>query len=433
MSTIIKNFTELARDRKTLNALNILEAGLYAASPKLSIEKYLKKNKIIIKKSKQEKIINLLDYSNVYIVAFGKAADSMTKTANRILNIKSGFVVIPKKSRSITRAKKFTIFNTSHPVPDQTSVKAARTIIKFLKERKKTEFVLFLISGGGSSLLCLPDSISLSDKKYVNDILLKSGATIDEFNCVRKHLSKIKGGRLVEDLSCDAISLVMSDVVGNNLSSIASGTTYCDHTSFSDAIGIIKKYNLIKKIPDDAYKRLVLGKQGIIPETPKKPKIINQIIATNTDCLEAMRKKAIEIGYKPKIIHIKNYVINDAARKIIKAIDEHPKTCVLFGGESVVKVVGKGKGGRNQELVLQILQHIQHKNKKIVIASVGTDGIDGNTIAAGAIIKKSKIDMHEIKSFLDDNNSNTFFHKYGGLIYTGYTHTNLMDIGLVIS
>ena len=424
---IIKNYRKLAQSRAKKNTLQILEAGLSAASPNIGLEKCLKKDRIRIGK----KNINLSDYTGIHLIAFGKSADKMAKTANSILNIKSGFIVIPKGSKSVITGKKFQIFNSGHPTPNQTSVIAAKAILKFLKRRKKSEFLLFLVSGGGSALLCMPDGIELSDKMYVNDLLLKSGATIQEFNCVRKHLSKIKGGRLVDNIPCNAASLIMSDVIDDDLSSISSGTTYCDTSTFNDALSIIKKYNLQKKFPKNALDRIIDGTLNKIPETPKNPMIQNKIIATNQDCLKSMNQKAKQLGYSTKIISISGN-IKDATQKIMKFIPKKEKTCLIFGGETTVQVIGDGKGGRNQELVLRILKNMQKIDDKLIIASLGTDGIDGNTKEAGAFVENFKSDSKVIDSYLKDSNSYAYFAKYGGLVHTCPTHTNLMDIGIIL-
>lgn len=424
---IIQNYRTLAQSRSKKNALRILEAGLAAASPNLGLEKCIEKDKIQL----GNKSYSLENYSGIHLIAFGKSADRMAKTVSRIIDIKSGIIVIPRGSRSAVKGKKFQVFNATHPTPNQTSVNAAKAITKFLKRRKQSEFVLFLVSGGGSSLLCLPEGIELSDKIFVNDLLLKSGATIQEFNCIRKHLSQIKGGRLVENIPCDAVSLIMSDVVGDDLSSIASGTTYCDTTTFSDAQSIINKYKLEKKLPQGVMDRINQGIQGKIPETPKKPKIPNYIIASNKDCLDAMQKKANDLGYSTKVISISGN-IKAATQTIKKNILQKEKSCLIFGGEPTVEVIGNGKGGRNQELVLRLLKNLQQNNEKIVISSIGTDGIDGNTKSAGAIVNNFKIDAKTVDSYLKSSNSGSFFEKYGGLVQTGYTRTNLNDIGIVL-
>jgi len=423
---IIQNFKELATTDKKKDCLEILEAGLEAANPENIIPKYVTPNEIKI----GSKSINIGKYSNIYSVAFGKAGDSMTRALNAIVPIKSGIVVIPKGSKSRIKGKKFQIFNSRHPKPDQTSVKAAKEVMKFLQNKRSDELVIFLVSGGGSSLLAMPDNITLDDKIYVTNLLLKSGATIQEFNCIRKHLSKIKGGRLVENMKCHGVSLVMSDVEGDDLSSIASGTTYMDDTTFADALDIIEKYKLKRKMPLEVLQVLEKGKNEKI-EIPKKIKIENFIIANNSDCLKAMQEKAQKIGYRVSTMQIFGD-IKVAVTKILENISENQKTCLIFGGETTVRVLGKGMGGRNQELVLRILKNTQ-KLKKIVIASIGTDGIDGNSVFAGAITENTRINSVVMKEFLVNSDSGRFFQKQKGNIVTDFTHTNLMDIGVVLS
>ena len=423
---IIQNFEDLATSEKKRECLEILEAGLKAADPENIIPKFVTPEEIKI----QGQILKLSGFSSIYTVAFGKAGDSMTRALNEIIPIKSGVIVIPKGSKSKIKSKKFQIFNSGHPKPDQTSVKAAKEVTKFLQNRREGELVIFLVSGGGSSLLAIPDDIILDDKIYVTDLLLKSGATIQEFNCIRKHLSKIKGGRLVENIKCDGIGLVMSDVEGDDLSSIASGTTYMDNTTFLDALNIINKYKLKNKIPLEILQRLEDGFKGKIPETPKNAKIENYVIANNKDCLKAMESKAKEFGYKVKTIQVFGN-IKEATRTIMENISDEQKSCLIFGGETTVEVIGKGSGGRNQELVLRILKNAQNL-KKIIISSMGTDGIDGSTFFAGAITENVKIDESIIKEFLKNSDSGRFFQKQKSNIRTDFTHTNLMDIGVIL-
>ena len=423
---IIQNFEELAVTDKKKDCLEILEAGLQAANPQNILPHYVTPNEIKI----NGKVIDISKYSNIYTVAFGKAGDSMTRAINSIISIKSGIIVIPKGSKAKIKGKKFQIFNSNHPKPDKTSVKAAKEVMKFVENKKNKELIIFLVSGGGSSLLAMPDEITLNDKVHVTDLLLKSGSTIQEFNCIRKHLSKIKGGKLVQNMKCDGISLIMSDVEDDDLSSIASGTTYMDNTTYQDAMDIIEKYRLKRKIPIEVLQVLGNGLHEQKPETPKKSKMDNFIIANNTNCLESMEKIAKTKGYK--VTKIQNFGdIKEVVKKILENISEEQKTCLIFGGEPTVKVLGKGQGGRNQELVLRILKNTQ-KFKKITIASMGTDGIDGNSNFAGAIIDNVKVDLNIMKEFLKNSDSARFFQKQKGNIKTGYTHMNLMDIGIIL-
>ena len=423
---IIQNFEELAITEKKKDCLEILESGLQAADPQNILPNYVTPNEIRL----NGKIIDISKYSNIYTVAFGKAGDSMTRAINSIISIKSGIIVIPKGSKAKIKGKKFQIFNSSHPKPDKTSVKAAKEVMKFVENKKNKELIIFLVSGGGSSLLAMPDEITLSDKVHVTDLLLKSGATIQEFNCIRKHLSKIKGGKLVQNMKCDGISLIMSDVEDDDLSSIASGTTFMDNTTYQDAMDIIEKYRLKRKIPLEVLQILGNGLHDQKLETPKQSKIENFIIANNNNCLESMEKIAKTKGYK--VTKIQNYGnIKEGVKKILENISEEQKTCLIFGGEPTVKVLGKGQGGRNQELVLRMLKNTQ-KFKKITIASMGTDGIDGNSNFAGAIIENIKIDLNVMKEFLKNSDSSRFFQKQKANIKTDYTHMNLMDIGIIL-
>ncbi len=423
---MIQNFKDLATSQKKKDTLEILESGLEAAMPENILPKFVTPNEIIV----AGESLQLDKFSNIYTVAFGKAADSMTRAINAIIPIKRGIIVIPKGSRSKIKGKKFQIFNAGHPKPNQTSIKAAKEVIKFLQNRRGDDLVVFLVSGGASALLALPEKITLNDKIHVTDLLLRSGATIQEFNCIRKHLSKIKGGKLMEHLKCHGIGLVMSDVEGDELSVIASGTTYMDDTTFVDALNIIKKYNLKNKIPLEVFNVLRIGADEERPETPKKEKIKNYIVANNDDCLKAMEVKAKKLGYNVKKIQIFGNIKEDV-KIIIKNIPEEQKNCLVFGGETTVEVIGKGSGGRNQELVLRILKNTQQLSK-VCIAAMGTDGIDGNTLFAGAITENVKMEPATIKEFLKNNDSGRFFQKQKGNIVTGFTHSNLMDIGIIL-
>ncbi|MCP2506178.1 MAG: DUF4147 domain-containing protein [Nitrosopumilus sp.] len=423
---IIQNFEELAITKKKKDCLEILESGLQAANPENIISNYVTSKEIKI----NGKVFNIEKYSSIHTVAFGKAGDSMTRAINSIISIKSGIIVIPKGTKAKIKSKKFQIFNSGHPKPDKTSVKAAKEVIKFVQNRKSRELIIFLVSGGGSSLLAMPDEITLSDKVHVTDILLKSGATIQEFNCVRKHLSKIKGGKLVENMKCDGIGLIMSDVENDDLSSIASGTTYMDDTTYQDAMDIIEKYRLKTRIPIEVLQILGNGLHNQKTETPKIAKIENYIIANNNNCLKAMEETAKSKGYK--VIKMQIFgEIKDTVKKILENISEEENTCLILGGEPTVRVSGKGLGGRNQELVLRLLKNTQ-KLKKITIASMGTDGIDGNSNFAGAIIENIKVDLSIMKEFLKNNDSARFFQKQKANIKTDFTHMNLMDIGIIL-
>jgi len=427
---MIRNFKSLSTNTGKKYSLSIIEAGLEAALPGKQLEKMIHHGKLFVSGKK----FDLKKYDKVFVIAIGKAAYSMAESVNSLTGITRGLLVVPKKKHTAL-ARNFKVIQSGHPLPDKNSVIAAKKILEFLKTIQSSDFVIFLISGGASSLVALPDGITLEEKRTVTDLMQKCGATIHELNCIRKHLSKIKGGRLLEHLNSDGMSLVMSDVVGDDLSSIASGITYYDKTSFLDAKKILKKYNLEKLVPKNVLKHINLGVQGKISETPKREKIKNHIISTNKVCLDAMNRRAKDLGFSTKVLSNMSGNVKDLGSKIAKTLDDKKINCVIFGGEPTVVVNGKGKGGRNQELVLYItinlaIDLVKHGTKAIV-ASIGTDGIDGKTDCAGAIWKSDqKID--KIVPYLNENNSYNFFKKYGGLVFTGPTGTNLMDIGLVV-
>ncbi|MBM3896160.1 MAG: DUF4147 domain-containing protein [Thaumarchaeota archaeon] len=425
---IIQNYKELTKTERKKIVTDIIEFGIAQALPQKILPKFIKKNRITVNK----KIIYLEKYDNVYLVAFGKAADSMTKAVDDITRVDGGIVVIPKGTKSLVKNKKFQVFYAGHPLPTAQSYRAGKAVKEFVEKRTIRDFIIFLVSGGASALMCVPEGITFKEKKRVNQALIKSGATIQEINCVRKHLSAIKGGKLVENISCDAIALVMSDVIGNDLSSIASGYAYYDNTTFRDALKIIKKYKLEKSISNKVIRRLKDGIEGKIQETPKHPTINNIIIAKNHDLLVSMNKKARQFGLFTKTVLVSGNVKTVAKKLATMIIQKRSNSCILFGGEPTVNVIGNGKGGRNQELVLRILQELQNTKKRFTFASVGTDGIDGNTKFAGAIIDNT-IKSKKIQNYLKNNDSSSFFKKQSELVKTGYTHTNLMDIGLILN
>ena len=424
---MIKNFNSLANTGVKKKALQILEAGLTAADPKNFLKAFVNKNQILLGKNR----VFLSNYGKIFVIAYGKASDSMAEYVLNKINISQGILVIPKHTKSSIVSKKFKIFHSGHPLPDKESVSAGKAVRELVNNCSKEDFVLFLVSGGGSSLLAFPDKITLNEKKQVTKSLLQCGATIDEINCVRKHLSMIKGGKLVQNINCDGCALIMSDVVSNDLSVISSGCTYSDNTTFSDAIRIITKHSLEKKLPKQVMAHLKHGLNTKMIK-PNRLRIKNKIIATNQDCLNAMVLKSRQLGFTTKVCTSVKHDVSVSAKKIVKQIPEKNNSCIIFGGEPTVKVKGSGKGGRNQELVLRILKLIHNSDHHMLVSSISTDGIDGNTTCSGALIENNPSNLQKISVYLENNDSYSFFKKYGGLIKTGPTHTNLMDIGLII-
>jgi hydroxypyruvate reductase len=231
-------------------------------------------------------------------------------------------------------------------------------------------------------------------------------------------------------MNCAGISLLVSDVIGNNIGSISSGITYCDKSTFSDSLKIIKKFSLQNKLPQSAIEILKSGLKGEISETPKKPRIKNIIILNNTSCLSKMKNKSKTLGLKTYVMPNITGNLNQVTKMIASRALNSKNNCIVFGGEPTVTVTGTGKGGRNQELVLRLYEKLKNQKFKFTIASIGTDGIDGNTKFAGALFSTEY--ECDGKSYLKNNDSSSFFKKYGGLIKTGITQNNVNDIGVIL-
>ena len=422
---MIKKPSKLTLNANFQAVLSILDEGLESSHPSVYLKNYVLKNQILFSTSK----IDLKKFNQKFLIAIGKSAGIMAEYVSKKINFNKGLVVVPKGITPKLK-KSIEIINAGHPIPNHNSLKAGKNLISFLSQTEKNDFVLFLISGGGSALSVLPDSISLRDKIIVNQILIRSGANINEIACIRKHLSLIKGGRLIQNMNCAGISLLVSDVIGNNIGSISSGITYCDKSTFSDSLKIIKKFSLQNKLPQSAIEILKSGLKGEISETPKKPRIKNIIILNNTSCLSKMKNKSKTLGLKTYVMPNITGNLNNVTKMIASRAFNSKNNCVVFGGEPTVTVTGTGKGGRNQELVLRLYEKLKNQKFKFTIASIGTDGIDGNTKFAGALFSTEY--ECDGKSYLKNNDSSSFFKKYGGLIKTGITQNNVNDIGVIL-
>jgi glycerate-2-kinase len=323
-----------------------------------------------------------------------------------------------------------------HPLPDTNSVVAAEEITKLLKKIRKDDLLIFLLSGGASSLMMdVPYDCTLDEVNTIFRQLLHSGATINELNTVRKHLSELKGGQLVKKCSgATIVTLIISDVMGNDLQSIGSGPTVGDETTFSDALNVLEKYGLLKTAPYAIVTHLQKGAEGNIRENPKPADHIfantrNLIIADNKKALNAAVRKANALGYETHVVSesLSGLAEETAAEWVKEATASgRQKLCLLAGGETTVQVKGNGKGGRSQQFALAAAIALKNSSD-ITLLAAGTDGSDGPTDAAGAIIDE-KTYRSEAESYLRNNDAYTFFEKYGGLVKTGATHTNVMDL-----
>jgi len=432
------------------NAETIFLEGVEAVNPIHAVKKHvvLQDDRLTV----GDQVYNLAEYDGIYVIGTGKASAAMAQAVEELLGERlKGGVVNVKYGHSFP-LNKIKVNEAGHPVPDEAGFHGTEEIIQLLKKTGKNDLVLFLISGGGSALLPYPaEGVTLEEKQQVTKCLLEVGACIHEINAVRKHLSRVKGGRLAKLAKPSTlISLVLSDVIGDDLDTIASGPTVPDSSTFDDCLKIIEKYQMGEKIPVSVVELLEKGARGEAEETPKADdpafqRTQNLVIASNILAVQAAKRKAEELGYSSLILS--TFVegeTKEVARVHAAVAKEILQTgnpvlrpaCVISGGETTVTIRGKGLGGRNQEFVLAAAIDIDGL-ENVVILSGGTDGTDGPTDAAGAIAdgmtKNRALEKGmNAEQYLRENNSYNFFESLGDLLITGPTHTNVMDLRLVM-
>jgi glycerate 2-kinase len=432
------------------NALSILRASIKACDPFRAVKQHLKVQGSALWVDGFS--YDLGEVQRIFVIGAGKASARMAFALEEILDerISSG-IVITKKGHLVP-LKRVELVEGGHPLPDRDGRQGTKRIIRLLSRSTRNDLVILLLSGGGSALLVSPVSgISLKDKIKLTDQLLRCGADIKEMNTLRKHVSQVKGGRLAELAQPSSVlTLILSDVIGDRLDSIASGPTAPDSTTFSDCVKIIQKYKLADGIPPSIYHHLRQGANRKVEETPKPKdpifkKVRNVIIGSNRMALQAARKRAEDLGFN--VLLLPRPVAGDTTKAALRHVDLikriarrrepiPPPACVISGGETTVKIKGNGLGGRNQEFALVGAMGIEGM-ENVVFLSAGTDGTDGPTDAAGAIcdgdtVKRALIKGLDPKRYLDDNDSYHFFNKLDDLIITGPTHTNVMDVHLAL-
>jgi len=396
--------------------------------------------------------ITLAPGGRILVVGAGKAGAPMAGAVEEVLGdrVHGGLVVV--KYGHLSPVSRVTVVEAAHPVPDEAGLKASFDLVTLLEDTRDEDLVICLLSGGGSALLPAPaPPVTLHDKQAVTSLLLQSGAEIGEINCIRKHLSFLKGGCLAR-LAHPAriITLILSDVVGDPLDVIASGPTVGDPTTYADALKILKRYDLTDKVPGTVLSYLQQGTEGRHPDTPKPddPAITgttNLLIGTNTIAVQAAEERATELGYNTTVLSTTiTGETRDAAAThaaIAREIFSHGKpveqpACVLSGGETTVTIKGSGKGGRNQEFALAAALGIDGQPGTVILSG-GTDGTDGPTDAAGAIVdgmtvKRARASGLDPLAYLDDNDSYHLFEQLEDLIITGPTLTNVMDLRIIL-
>lgn len=425
--------------KKREDILFLFSQVLKAVDPYTAVARYCNDKTLLL----NDTSVDTVDFKNIYVVSFGKGSIGMTQAICDHLPVLKGIAITNQIDTTVSH-KAVEIIVGGHPIPNEQSVFAAEKVKTLLSSCQSDDLVIILISGGGSALLASP-RVSLSDLQDTTKTLLYSGATIQEINTIRKHLSTVKGGQLVNTLPCRVVSYIISDVVGDPLEFISSGPTVGDSTTFSDAYHILRTYDIWNRVPTSVQKVITDGRNGLIPETPFPndtvfTRVSNVIVANNSMACQTALHQAKRLGYNPEILSTD---LTGEARNLGLQLFQEAKRCYkktqknlfIFGGEPTVTITGDGSGGRNQELALSMVQLLKGTN--CVFSSLGTDGIDGMSPAAGAIVDGTT--MHraekkgmEVSSYLQRNDSFTFFNELHDTLMTGPTGTNVMDVQILI-
>ncbi len=395
---------------------------------------------------------DLEEFDQVYLVGGGKATAPMAKALEDLLGERINTGIINVKYGFTEKLVRTEIFEAGHPLPDQNGVTGTRKILALLERAGKRDLVFSLISGGGSALLPQPaDRITLEEKQALTRLLLECGASIDEINTIRKHISSSKGGQMARTAyPATIINLMLSDVVGDRMDVIASGPFVPDLSTFGEAWEILQKYR-VENIPDAVREVLVGGMESRVRETPKQgepifDRVHNFIIGSNILALEAAGREAEHRGYHTLILSSMvegetrevARVHTAMAKEILKSGRPiPPPACIISGGETTVTIRGKGMGGRNQEFSLAAAMELKGLPPRVVLLSGGTDGNDGPTSAAGAVVDADTVSRGTDKGlkasdYLADNDSFHYFENTGDLLITGPTNTNVMDVRILL-
>jgi len=428
------------------DAIEIFSTAVEAIRPEHLIPRNVRRVESVLHVGHLE--FNLQKFSKIVVVGGGKASAAMAAPIEAMLDsYLTGGVVVTKYGHSVP-LKKIQVYESGHPVPDEGGVRGTAELIRTVQALSQDDLVLCLLSGGGSALLSsFEDAIALEDVQALSRLLLGSGVPIHEMNTVRKHISKVGGGKLARlAYPATILTLVLSDVVGDPLESIASGPTVPDPSTFADVERILSQYSLEDKLPASIRKFLNQGVAGTVPETPKpEDEIFSRcqtlIIGNNRIALEAAEEKAGSLGYYVRVISCQ---VQGESRDVARAFARQAKqlrekeahrrapVCLLMGGENTVTIHGSGLGGRNQEFALSASLELE-RTEGIAILSGGTDGTDGPTDVAGAVVDGSTcVRARQAKvvpeDYLENNDSYRFFRQVGGHVVTGPTLTNVMDI-----
>jgi len=428
----------------------IMAAALEAVDPTKAVERFLQRDGTRL--TIDNRIYNLDEIHQVLLIGFGKASLPMGVAAASILGEYLSAGILITKGQTTYKNYQIPILEGAHPVPDQRSIEAGKRIKNLLSTTTNNDLLICLISGGGSALLTLPaDGVQLDNIQTLTTSLLGCGATINEINCLRKHLSQVKGGQLARIAAPAKIAtLILSDVVGDPLDVVASGPTAPDPTNFSDAIGILEKYREFMDVPESIQRHLFRGLGGEIIDTPKVDDQIfnnvqNTIIGNNYQATKAAIQQADEFGLNTLLLttslqgeaRIAGKMLASIAKQVAITGEPIPRpACIIAGGETTVTLSGDGFGGRNQELALGAVEELDGV-ENMMLVTLATDGDDGPTDAAGAVVTGDTLLRanslgNNPQEFLARNASYEFFDPLGDLLKPGMTGTNVNDLTFLI-
>ena len=433
------------------DALTVMEAAINAVDPKNAVMEKLQLidgNVVVDGFTKP-----LDDVRRVLVVGGGKAGGPMAEAVEEILGdrVEEGVVNILGGTEARYHVNRVKLNRASHPVPDDEGAKGVRDMMKLTSNLSPDDLVLALISGGGSALMPLPaDGVSLEDVQDVTRRLLSAGATINELNAVRKHLSAFKGGQLAANCyPSTVVCLILSDVVGDPLDTIASGPTAPDSSTYKTAREVLDSYGIWGSVSPAVKRRIELGLEGKVAETPKPgdpvfEKVHNVVVANNMKAARTAADKAEKLGYNTRVLstfvegearHVGTVYAGLARSLSMNDLPVPKPGALLLGGETTVTVTGQGVGGRNQEVALSALMKIA--DQSCVVLALGTDGIDGPTDAAGAIVDGASLSRAQLRGLdpakhLRENDSYSFFEALGDAVFTGPTGTNVNDLTLIL-
>jgi glycerate 2-kinase len=449
-----RQLSDIERKRRD-QVWDIMSAALAAVDPAQAIRQNVRLEGDSLQIGQQS--YDLSSYERVFVVGGGKAGSPMVAAIEEILgqrvtaglvNVKHGY--LPPEAANVRRVE---IVEAGHPTPDEAGRRGAERMVKMLSDLTEKDLIICLISGGGSALMTLPQpTISLADVQVLTGALLRCGATINEINAVRKHISRIKGGQLARLVHpAQVVSLILSDVVGNPLDVIASGPTVPDTTTFAQAYGVLERYDLVAKVPASIAEHLAAGVAGKIAETPKESDpvfatVYNLIVGSNEIAAQAALNRARESGLNTQLLS--TYVEGEArevakvlaalAKEMAKSGRPIPRPgCLVVGGETTVTITGEGKGGRNQEMALAAALAIEGW-EDVMVVTLATDGTDGPTDAAGGVATGETVAWArelglDPEEYLANNDSYHFLEALGELIVTGPTNTNVNDLAFIFA